>query len=346
MVRRTDDLETAHPRGTADGSAATPLPESMTGRASPAKAATGDKPVFAYLASLPQPQQGIAERVDALAAATLPDLQRSIKWGMAYYGVGDGMVLQLRRVRRPRQADVRQRRDARPGATHHPGGHGQGDAGRGDRLRRGAGRASGRGVDARHRVEARGRSQQALTRLASGQPRNDSGTDRVARHRPDTGLLRVGGRFLVQLREGAANGQLEHLDGERPAGRVGEGLLDGLLRSGGRPAAVRRGGRHRPAEPRRRPGPPADRGRERRRRRRRAERGARRAALDAGAGSSPSRTSVGRRPRPRRRRSSSRRRGRARPGRCRCVPGPGAAARRSEGRPAAVVERRPAGWAA
>jgi hypothetical protein len=66
------------------------LPEAMTGRASPAKAAVGDKPVFAYIASLPQPQRGIAEAVDALAAQTLPELQRSVKWGMAYYGVGDG----------------------------------------------------------------------------------------------------------------------------------------------------------------------------------------------------------------------------------------------------------------
>lgn len=62
----------------------------MTGKASPAKAAEGDKPVFAYIASLPQPQRCIAEHVDALAAKTLPDLQRSVKWGMAYYGVGGG----------------------------------------------------------------------------------------------------------------------------------------------------------------------------------------------------------------------------------------------------------------
>jgi hypothetical protein len=70
---------------------ATTLPESMiTGKASPAKAADGDKPVFAYIASLPQPQRGIAERVDLLAAKTLPGLQRSVKWGISYYGVGDG----------------------------------------------------------------------------------------------------------------------------------------------------------------------------------------------------------------------------------------------------------------
>ena len=68
----------------------TKLPAAMMGRASPAKAAEGDKPVFAYIASLPQPQRSIAERVDALAAKTLKKLQRSVKWGMAWYGVGDG----------------------------------------------------------------------------------------------------------------------------------------------------------------------------------------------------------------------------------------------------------------
>jgi len=66
------------------------LPVSMTGKASPAKTAVGDKPVLAYLAALPQPQRGIAEALDALAAETLPELQRAVKWGMAYYGVGEG----------------------------------------------------------------------------------------------------------------------------------------------------------------------------------------------------------------------------------------------------------------
>jgi hypothetical protein len=66
------------------------LPEAMTGRASPAKAAVGDKPVFAYISSLPEPQRSIAERVDELAAKTLPGLQRSVKWGISWYGIGDG----------------------------------------------------------------------------------------------------------------------------------------------------------------------------------------------------------------------------------------------------------------
>lgn len=67
-----------------------PLSASMTGKASPAKAAVGDRPVFDYIASLPQPQRSIAEAIDDLAKRTLPGLERSVKWGMAYYGVGDG----------------------------------------------------------------------------------------------------------------------------------------------------------------------------------------------------------------------------------------------------------------
>ena len=93
-ARKTD--EASQPTGrkpvkrTAAPVVAWTLPAAMTGRASPAKAADGDEPVFAYIRSLPQPQRGIAERVDALAAKTLPALQRSVKWGMAWYGVGDG----------------------------------------------------------------------------------------------------------------------------------------------------------------------------------------------------------------------------------------------------------------
>jgi hypothetical protein len=60
------------------------------GKASDAKAADGDAPVLAYIASLPEPQRGIAERIDALAVSTLPDLRRGVKWGMAYYGVEGG----------------------------------------------------------------------------------------------------------------------------------------------------------------------------------------------------------------------------------------------------------------
>ena len=77
-------------RTAAEPAVLTDLPVAMTGRASPAKAAVGDKPVFAYISTLPEPQRSIAERIDALAAKTLPGLQRSVKWGIAWYGVGDG----------------------------------------------------------------------------------------------------------------------------------------------------------------------------------------------------------------------------------------------------------------
>jgi hypothetical protein len=81
-------------RGTEDSAASSaagaPLLTSMTGKASPAKPAVGDRPVFDYIASLPDPQRSIALAIDDLAARTLPRLKRSVKWGMAYYGVGDG----------------------------------------------------------------------------------------------------------------------------------------------------------------------------------------------------------------------------------------------------------------
>lgn len=62
----------------------------LTGKASSAKTKEGDQPVFDYIASLPQPQRSIAEKVDAIAEETLAGLKRSVKWGMSYYGIGDG----------------------------------------------------------------------------------------------------------------------------------------------------------------------------------------------------------------------------------------------------------------
>jgi hypothetical protein len=89
-TRATPKAPRSTERPAEQGNVLATLPAAMTGRASPAKAAVGDKPVFAYISSLPEPQRSIAERVDALAAKTLPGLQRSVKWGMAWYGVGDG----------------------------------------------------------------------------------------------------------------------------------------------------------------------------------------------------------------------------------------------------------------
>src|SRR4051794_30130281 len=86
----TPENEPSPKRTASQGDVRPTLLAAMTGRASPAKAAVGDKPVFAYMSSLPEPQRSIAQRVDALAAETLPGLQRSVKWGMAWYGLGDG----------------------------------------------------------------------------------------------------------------------------------------------------------------------------------------------------------------------------------------------------------------
>jgi hypothetical protein len=85
-------LASAKPRkrSAAQGKVARPLPGAKTGKASAAKAEVGDAPVRAYIASLPPTQRAIARRIDAIAARTLPGLQRSVKWGMAFYGVGNG----------------------------------------------------------------------------------------------------------------------------------------------------------------------------------------------------------------------------------------------------------------
>ena len=81
---------TSRARATANPKSDMELLVAMTGKATPAKAAEGDRPVFAYITGLPQPHRGIAERIDALAAAQLPNLRRAVKWGMAYYGVDGG----------------------------------------------------------------------------------------------------------------------------------------------------------------------------------------------------------------------------------------------------------------
>src|SRR3954466_10841601 len=94
MTRSTDPSTKRGAGGqdgkTAQGKTPVKLLVAMTGKASPAKAAEGDEPVFAYIATLPQPQRSIAEAVDALAAKNLPGIQRAVKWGMAYYGVEGG----------------------------------------------------------------------------------------------------------------------------------------------------------------------------------------------------------------------------------------------------------------
>ncbi len=72
------------------GRVARTLPGAPKGKVSSAKLAVGDAPVKAYIAGLPASKRAIVQRFDDLAARTLPGLQRSIKWGMPFYGVGNG----------------------------------------------------------------------------------------------------------------------------------------------------------------------------------------------------------------------------------------------------------------
>ena len=150
------------------------LPEAMTGRASPAKAAVGDKPVFAYIDSLPQPQRGIAEAIDALAAETLPGLQRSVKWGMAYYGVGDGWCFRCGRLRGPCQGHVHQRRGPQASTTDDTCGDGQGDTRCRARVHRGHRCPPARRLDEADRLRAWCRRKETLNSEPVGERRGSA----------------------------------------------------------------------------------------------------------------------------------------------------------------------------
>jgi hypothetical protein len=150
-------------RTAAQGNVLTTLPAAMTGRASPAKAAVGDKPVFAYISSLPQPQRAIAERVDALAAKTLPTLQRSVKWGMAWYGVGDGWCFSCGGFAGHVQAHVRARHGTHAHTASCANRDGQGLARRGPRISRRPRRTPTRVVDETGHGDSRFRGEEAMS---------------------------------------------------------------------------------------------------------------------------------------------------------------------------------------
>ena len=47
----------------------------------------GDAPVQAYLAAMPGWKQDVGRRLDALIAATVPDVRKAVKWNTPLYGV-------------------------------------------------------------------------------------------------------------------------------------------------------------------------------------------------------------------------------------------------------------------
>jgi hypothetical protein len=128
----------------------------------PAKAAAGDEPVFAYIASLPQPQRSIAECIDDLAASTLPGLQRSVKWGMSYYGVGDGWCFCCGGFADHVKLMFVNGAALEPVPPVTPGGDGQVDAGRGARIRGRPRQTPDRGVDETGRGRTRSRGEEAV----------------------------------------------------------------------------------------------------------------------------------------------------------------------------------------
>jgi hypothetical protein len=56
--------------------------------------ADGDAPVQAYIAAIPGWKQGVARRLDALIARTVPGVRKAVKWNSPFYGVeGQGWFL-------------------------------------------------------------------------------------------------------------------------------------------------------------------------------------------------------------------------------------------------------------
>ena len=50
----------------------------------------GDGPVQAYIAAMPGWKRALGERLDALVAATVPDVERAVRWNQPLYGTEPG----------------------------------------------------------------------------------------------------------------------------------------------------------------------------------------------------------------------------------------------------------------
>ncbi|WP_323041799.1 DUF1801 domain-containing protein [Gemmobacter sp.] len=51
----------------------------------------GEAPVQAWLAAVPGWKQGVCQRLDALITATVPGVQKAVKWNSPFYGVTQGL---------------------------------------------------------------------------------------------------------------------------------------------------------------------------------------------------------------------------------------------------------------
>ena len=50
----------------------------------------GPGPVKAYLDAIPGWKQGVAQRLDELIVATVPEVRKAVKWNSPFYGVDEG----------------------------------------------------------------------------------------------------------------------------------------------------------------------------------------------------------------------------------------------------------------
>ena len=50
----------------------------------------GDAPVQAYIAAMPNWKREVGERIDAIVAATVPNVRKAVKWNSPFYGAPDG----------------------------------------------------------------------------------------------------------------------------------------------------------------------------------------------------------------------------------------------------------------
>ena len=51
---------------------------------------TGNAPVQAYIAAMPGWKSDVGRRLDALIEATVPDVEKAVKWNSPFYGVEQG----------------------------------------------------------------------------------------------------------------------------------------------------------------------------------------------------------------------------------------------------------------
>lgn len=50
----------------------------------------GDAPVQAYITAMPGWKREVGERIDAIVAATVPNVRKAVKWNSPFYGAPDG----------------------------------------------------------------------------------------------------------------------------------------------------------------------------------------------------------------------------------------------------------------